>query len=290
MTDQTNQQTIQSNISTQAVVTENTTLYTPNQTLENQPVYLRSAAPSPTLILTTTVPSNQKVAVSQQILVNYTADRGDETFWKNSTVIKQTEVTTHSGRTQMKTQVNPEMIQERVQELDETIGDAGSVNVDLRFVVSYTTARYNGTLSKPINIQITDNWYQIDSPTASRTHSIPDERTVTVPTRQRGGYIGLGILGGIALLLGIAVSIVSWIEPNQLDSADMVHELQRLRYAEWISTGTIPDDAGETLIEVASLEELVDIGIDTNNRTIYDPSRSRYAIIDGTTVYYYDRV
>jgi len=286
VTDQTHLQTIQSNVSTQAVVTENATLYSPHQTLKDQPVYLRSATPSPTIILATTVPSDQRVAVSQRILVKYSAKRDGDTFWEESTTIEGTKVTTQSGRVRTKAQIDPGAIQERSQELEETIGDAGSVHVDLRLVVSYTTPRYNGTLSKPIEIRITDEWYRIGSSTASKTHSTPVTRTVPVPTDQR--YLGFGVLGAVALLLGIAVSVISWIERGRMDSDELIHELHRLRYAAWISTGTIPDEPEETLIKVASLEELVDIGIDTDNRTIYDPARDRYAIFDGTTVYYYD--
>lgn len=289
VTDHTHRQTVRSNVSTQAVVAENATLYEPGRSLKNKPVYLRSVTPSTTLVQTTTVPENRRVAVSQRIVLTYRAEHDDETFWRNSTVIERTETTTRSGRVRTSTRIDPAAIRTRVRALERTVDDAGSVHVGLRSVVSYSTPRYNGTLAEPFELRISDEWYRIGSPSASRTHSMRDTRTVAVPSRQRAAYTGLGVFGAGSLLLGIAVGVVARIDPRREETAELEYQLYRLRHAEWISTGTLPDDAGETTVSVASLEALVDVGIDTNNRVIHDPSCGWYAVIDGSTVYCYDR-
>lgn len=289
VTDHTNRQTVQSNVSTQATVAENATLYEPGRTLSNRSVYLRSDTPSATLVQTTTVPEGREVTVSQRIVATYSAERDGTTFWRNATTIARTETTTESGRVRTRTRVDPGEMRERMRVIEGAVGSAGSVEVGLRIEVAYETPGYDGTLERTVGVRIEDGWYRIGAPSVSRTHSTPVTRTVTVPTRQRGMRTGLGALGVGGLLAGVAAVVVRRVERRRSGTDDLEFELHRLRYADWISTGAVPDDAGETLVGVDTLEDLVDVGIDTGNRVIHDPSRERYVVVDGTTVYYYDR-
>jgi hypothetical protein len=272
------------------VVTENATLYEPGRVLTDQPVYLRSVARSPTLIQTTTVSADQRVSVTQRIVLEYRAEWGDETFWRDSTTVSQVETTTRSGRVRTSARLDPGAIRSRLGALRETVGDAGSAAVDLRLVASYATPRYEGTLTETVGLGFGDRWYRIDTPSVSKTHSTPVTRVVAVPSRQRDAYAGLGALGVVAVLLGLGSASLSRIESRRSDAGDLAFERHRLRYAEWISTGTVPDDAGETVVAVASLEELVDVAVDTDKRVIHDPTRDRYVVVDGPTVYCHHRL
>ncbi|MFB6303368.1 MAG: DUF5305 family protein [Haloferacaceae archaeon] len=287
-TDHTHRQTIQSNVATEAVVAENATLYDPGRTLTNRSVYLRSEAPVAMIVGTTTVPEGQPVTVSQRLVATYSAGRDGTTFWRDSTTLGRTETTTRSGRVRTRVRFDPAAVRNRTAELGAAIGNAGSVDLRLRFEVSYETPRYAGTLAKTFSARVGDGWYGIDTPSVSRTHTTPVTSTTTVPTRQRGLRTGLGGLGVGGLLAGVA-ALVAWrVESRRTRTGDLTLELHRRRYADWISTGTVPEDAGETTIGVASLEDLVDVGIDTGNRVIHDPSRDRYVIVDGSTLYYFD--
>lgn len=288
VTDETHRQTVTADLATQAVVVENSTLYEPGRTLENQPVYLRAATESPTLVVRTTAEDAERLTVDQRIEITYRAEREGETFWEKTTTLAHNETTTSSDHVRTRTGLDIQAIQNRTNALRGTIGSAGSVHVELRLHVSYSTDRYNGSLSTPIPIQIRTDWYRLGSPSATQQHSTPVSRTVVVPG-QDARATGPGVLGLFSLGLGLIVAKLSRSETSKLDRTDMEHEMHRLRYSEWISTGTIPEAAGETVVEVDSLEGLVDIAIDSNTRTIYDPERDSYAIIEGTTVYRYDR-
>lgn len=287
VTDETHRQTIQSTLSTQAVVVEDSRLYTSGQTLRDQPVYLRSATPSPNLLLQTAVPDGERVTVNQRIELTYRAAREGETFWENTTTLVQTETTTSSGTVKIRTPLDINATQSRANAIRETIEGAGSVHVELRLYVSYETPRYNGTMSKPIALQITNDWYRLGSPTATREHSTPVTRTVKIPGQEMRAA-GPALLGVLSLGLGLVVGKFSRDESRGLEPSTMEEELHRMRYTDWISTGTIPDREGMTVIEVESLEALVDVAIDTNTRTIYDPDRDCYAIFDGSTTYWYE--
>lgn len=287
VTDETHRQTVTANLSTEAVVVDNSTLYEAGQTLENQPVYLRGATPTPTLAVRTTVTDANRVTIDQRIELTYRATRDGVIFWENTTTLSRTETMTTSETVQMQTPLDIQAVQNRLKSLRGTIGSAGSVHVQLRLIVTYSTNRYNGTLSEPIPIQITDDWYRLGTPTATEQHSTPVSRTVDVP-EQGWSATGPGVLGVFSLGLGLALATVSRRESSKLDQTDSEYELHQLRYSEWISTGTIPEDAGDRVIEVTSLESLIDIAIDSNTRTIYDSERECYAIIDGSTVYRFD--
>lgn len=288
VTDHTDRATITSSVTTEAVVAENATLYEPGETLQNRTVYLRSDAPAATLVGTTTVPDGQEVTVSQRLVATYSAERDGSTFWREETTLARTETTTRSGQVRTRTRFDPEAVEARLGEIDDAIGSAGTVHVRLRLEVAYETPRYDGTLEETFGVTVEDGWYRIGTPSVSRTHSTPVTRTVDVPARQRGTLTGLGGLGVGGLLAGVVALVVWRVESRRPHADDLTLELHRRRYADWISTGTVPEDAGETTIGVASLEDLVDVGIDTGNRVIHDPSRDRYAIVDGSTLYYFD--
>jgi hypothetical protein len=61
----------------------------------------------------------------------------------------------------------------------------------------------------------------------------------------------------------------------------------RERYAEWISNGEFPTDTDKRYVTISSLEDLVDIAIDSNKRVIYDETLDAYGVADGDIVYYY---
>jgi len=62
---------------------------------------------------------------------------------------------------------------------------------------------------------------------------------------------------------------------------------ERGRFEEWISAGraTIADD--DRVVEMDSLEDLVDVAIDASKRVVYDDGAGWYVVIDGDVVYRY---
>lgn len=285
VTDRTNERTIRSEISTRGTPTGATDLYGGERTVRNLPVYLVASMPTPVVEQTTSVPPGQPVDVDQRLVLTYRAVRDDETFWNESTTLERTRTTTTTGSVRTRTTLDVGAIESRRTELQQTVGEAGTVHVALRLEVAYETRRYRGNLSEPVEFQLGDGWYHIEAATAERTHSTPVTRTVPVPTHGVQPSAVLGGLGAVVLLAGVGVARAT---RTGSEPAATTRELHRLRYAEWISRGSLRTTSGENVVVVASLEELVDVAIDTGSRVIHDVDADRYAVVDGATVYYYD--
>lgn len=284
VTDNTNKQTIQSALQTSGVVTGDSALYRTGDRVENQPVYFISTTPDLTLTVQTTVPDDQAVQVEQRIeLMIRTAHDGD-TFWQKTRVLERNQETTSNGTVTTSTELDVPQLKNQIAPVQDEIGSAGSVDVFVGVTTSYETDQYSGTLSRETPIQLSERTYVIEPVSFETTESTPETREIVVPTRDASAYtipagIGVSALFGAGVIAGLYRRRERWEAVE-----DKIHQS---RYADWISAGTLPPDIGEQYVPVESLEDLVDIGIDTNKRVIYDHERDIYAVIDGQTVYYY---
>jgi len=288
VTDQTERQTVRSELHSSARVTGNSTLYDEGTRLHDPPVYLFSAAPTATLNLTTAVPSARSIRTTQNLTVVYTATRDGETFWQRSDELQRQETTAQSGSVTTRARIDPRAIQQRAARFESEIGTAGSVDVKLRLTVTYETDRYEGRLTTAVPLAITDNWYAIDSKSTERTHSTPVTRTVTVPDQNRDRYLGAGLLGGVSILVGSAVGGVYHARFRDVREETLVHRIHRERYDDWISRGTVPDTLAAPTVRTESLEGLVDVAIDTETRVVYDPDQKLYVVFTDAATYRFD--
>lgn len=284
VTDETNRQTIHSELHTSANTTGNTTLYEPGTELVDQPVYLLSATPRIELAQQTAVPEGQSVRVEQDITVRYRVTRNGATFWEESNVLVRNETTTSAGNVTSTVSLNASDVRTRRDEITAEVGDAGTVQTHLVVSLSYETDQYTGALTETVPMTMTDNWYSIGEASLERTHSTSVSRRVSIPTQNPYAY---WIPGGAGALLLLAAGSIAIAHLRGIDRRGLEQRVQELRYAEWVSTGTIPDSIGEPTIAVDSLEGLVDVAIDTDGRVIHDESRDAYIVIDGSVVYYY---
>lgn len=284
VTDQTNRQTIQSALHTSANTTGNTTLYESGTELVDQPVYLLSATPTVRLTQQTAVPEGQAVHVEQDITVRHRVTRDGATFWEESTVLVQNETTTSTGEVASTVSLDVEDVQTRRDEITAEVGEAGTVQTQLIVTLSYETDQYTGELTETAPVRMTDNWYSIGEASLERSHSTPVSRRVPIPTRNPLAY---WIPGGAGALLSIVAGGVAATYYRGIDQQRLEQRLQELRYAEWISTGTIPNSLEGTTVAVDSLEGLVDVAIDTDSRVVHDETQDAYIVIDGPVVYYY---
>lgn len=288
VTDRTHTQTVDAELHSSARVTNDTELYESGTRLRDPPIYLYSAAPKATLNLTTKVPPDQPVRVTQEIAVVYTATRDGETFWNRSERLTRTETTTRSGSVTTDTRIDPRAIQRRVDRLQSEVGTAGSVDVRLRVAVSYETDRYRGEIATTAPIELSDDGYAIETASAERTHGTPVTRTVTVPRRNGDLYLGVGALGAVAILLGAGVAGAYFTRLRDVSEEPLEYRVHRNRYSDWISRGAIPEPMAEPSIRTESLEGLVDVAIDTDTRVVYDPDRELYAVFTEAATYYFE--
>lgn len=288
VTDQTNRVTISSGLHSNARVTGNSSLYETGTQLHDPPVYLFSATPTATLNLTTTVPADQSVDVTQEVTVVYTATRDGEPFWQRSSTLAREETTTQSGSVTTRTGLDPRAIQRQVTQLENEIGTAGSVSVRLQYTVIYETAQYEGQLTTTAPLTITDDWYVIGTESVERTHSTPVSRTVTVPDQNRDRYLIAGGLGGLLILAGTGIAGLYYTRLQDIDENALAYHVHRERYTDWISRGKLPESLQSPAIQTESLEDLIDVAIDTGNRAIYDSERELYVVFTDTATYYFD--
>lgn len=282
VTEEQNPQSFATEVNTSAVVTGNTTLYEPGERLVNKPVYLFSASPELTIAVVTSAPDG--TAIAQRLVLHLQASRGGEVFWERERLLAVGDGQARNGRLVSEATVNMTQTRREISTVQSAIGDVGTFNSQLRLTVTYESDRYAGSLesASPVVISGPGYWLGNDMAT-SRTQSQTVTRRVTRPpdVSAYGGFVLLGLLA-----LGGAGGIL-YLRSRGIDVTALETELAHERYEEWISEGEFPTDSNKRYVRINSLEDLVDIAIDSNKRVVHDEEIAAYGMVDGDLVYYY---
>lgn len=280
----THSQTIRSTLHTNVTTTGNTALYRSGTRLTDQPMYLLDSATAVTLRWRTSVPNNSATHVVQDVALVYKVSHDGGEFWRESQSLIHEETTTQTGRVDTPATLDMTEIKDRRAALQSEVGTAGAVDVFLHVTVSYNTSRYSGTLSETVPITLTNTWYRFESEPLSRTHRESTTYTKPLPTRDSGLWLAL-IGASVLCLLGGAV--IAGVFYRGIDRSQTELRLQQIRYDSWISAGELTAEVDGPTVAMESLEGLVDVAIDTNNRVIYDQTRNFYAVLKDDIVYQY---
>ena len=277
-------QQVATETTTSAVVTGETNLYPQGETLEDSPVYLLGATPNLTVRTVTDVPEGEAVTVSQRVTLRHRASRGGEVFWSTERLLTATEERTTEGSVATESTVDMRDVNRTAAGRRAEIGGVGRFETLIRVEVAYETANYSEELNATTPVVITDRAYWLDGSAAvNRTHTETTRREVTgSPDTTLAG--GLGLFGIIALLAAARVGTMS-LRGADVDAIET--ELTRTRHEEWISRGDLPTSSDKQFISIDTLEDLVDIAIDSNKRVIYDEEYESYGVVDSDIVYYY---
>lgn len=283
VTEETNPQTFSTRVDSSALVTQPTELYEQGETLENRSVYFTSASPSFTLDVTTAAPSGERVEIGQRLELEALGVRDGRPFFRTTRTLVETNRTVSDGRVRSSQTVNITGLSRELVAIEQEIQEVGQFQLQLQLTVTYSTDDYQGTLRATAPFVIDGQAYYIDGTLAA------DETETTVVTREvteppnPATYGGLGALGLVFLVAAAVVSRVeSLIDPEALQ-LEIVHD----QHAEWISRGEFPTSSDKPYISILTLEDLVDVAIDTNRRVIYDPQIEAYAVIDSSEIYYF---
>lgn len=283
VTEQTNQQFVSTNVETSAVVTNGTALYDEGEILTDMPVYFFSASPNLTLRVRTNVPSDHEVDVSKRVVLELRGVRDGREFYQERRVITARSAQVTDGVAWTNATMNMSAIRTDVTEKRAAIGGVGSLSVTLRLNTSYETNQYTGTLTSSSSLVFAEQAFWLGGDMeASRTHTTPVTRQVT-------GSPDMVAVGGLSLLgVGLLVmAVVVALRYRKIDPAAIETELSRSRFDEWISGGEIPTKSEKEYVRTDSLEDLVDVAIDSNGRVIYDRNIDAYAVVEGDIVYYF---
>ncbi|MEF8777866.1 MAG: DUF5305 family protein [Natronomonas sp.] len=305
---ETDSMTVDTTLSTRAAVTGNTTLYEQGETLTDMPVYLQSATPEVTLVAATTTPADRTVSVTQQIILELSATRNGEVFWRDTQTlaIDTEEITNGTIRTEVALDVQ-QLAREELAEVTTEAGDIGTIEAEITAETVYETGTYSGRTQASTPVSITDRAYELDTPQTDRqsntttviqtvpvtesTIGIPG-MSLTVPERTIGvvgaslTVSGSTVGGAVAGLTSLAFAIVVWLVARRIEDFEAFREhYTEVRYAEWISRGKIPETGSYIRVPVEALVDVVDIAIDSQKRVIHDPSRDVYAVVDDNHLY-----
>lgn len=108
------------------------------------------------------------------------------------------------------------------------------------------------------------------------------------PLRMVGApaLVAVSLLGAIGLAVG---RYRGTFDVSERERAWLAHASTHDEFEEWVSTGTVPDEAiPDNRVSVESLEGLVDLAIDSSRRVVQDPRRGQYLVLLDSVAYIYD--
>jgi len=282
--EETNVQQFQSSVETEATVVQSSPLYEDGEVLVDQPVYFRDLTPEIQLTVRSEVPPGEQVTVEHSLVARSEAAFEDRPFWEDSrTLITETETTT-DGVVTSEVGFDVSEFATELAGIEDSTRGVGSVSTQLVLETTYEGATYEGQLADTTALQIDSRSYWFGDLGAGDTRS----QTVQAEPREQSPNLrsvaGLAGLGVGLVVAGLAVGV--WGR-RHADISRLEQEVHHRKYSEWISDGTLPTEPSDRHIYVSSLEDLVDIGIDTGKRVLHDPDIEAYAVVDGEVLYYY---
>lgn len=277
--------TVGTDVQTSTVVTGNTSLWASGTTLEDKPIYPLKSAPRLTVTMTTNVPPGQELRVSQELTLVYQATKDGTVFWETSRILVSEDRTVSDGQATASASIDVRQVRQHLDEINAEITGIGQAEAYLRLNVSYRSEAFSGSLSKTAPLTVLSTGYWVGgSLDAENTHQTPVTREVTQPPDTTTA-IGLGLLGLVSM--GGAGGIV-FVAGGRLDPDAIADEIDRQRYREWVSTGRLGQFVSGQDVAMDSLQDLVDVAIDSNHRVVHDRQRDLYAVVDDSVIYYYD--
>ena len=140
--------------------------------------------------------------------------------------------------------------------------------------------------------------YAVEAPTldenATEESAEDDDAVATADAGSSGlfGSVGPTLLAVVSLCaLGalVATKATGRLAPSEAALERVRERYEREVFDDWISRGTLPDDVrARSRIEVSTLEDLVDVAIDSDRRVLEDERAGEYYVVDGESLYVYE--
>jgi hypothetical protein len=305
---------INASIIDSAVVQEDSERYEDGRVLRRYPAYFKQYTPDLTLNITTRSTPNVTVDIRKELISQREVTRDDELVYvDNRTLTNRSHFSVTDGHTVWERTFNVEdEIEDPRARVDEDFS-ADEVSFDRRFILNiyYETepingTRYSGSLQIPetpggdsFEINTADEVYWVSGKQSvnetvwnngTRTVTLPPpddpEPVETEPDRPEPDLQLVGILTMLGLA-AFAIGAVIATKVPDIDEAELRAEAEHEEYSEWISEGELVLDATNEYVYVSSIEDLVNVAIDTDKRVIHDSDLSVYTVTDGEVIYYY---
>lgn len=287
-TDRYGEERVSSDVGTSAVVVQNGTLWNEGDRLENSDVYMINATPVLTVEPQTRLVNGTDGTpfdgdVTHELVLRYEATRDGQSFWNETHTVIDESPDLEDGVATSQATLDVEAYRERQRQIERELSGVGSVDLELVLRVEYDTGTNRGTQQASTGLQITDNAYWLaESPSASDEHTHQTGTEETTESRSLAAIAGLSLLGTLSLASAAFVA-----RRSPIDEAAARRAVHEQRYAEWISRGSIPMWIGDYHVSLDTLEDVVDVAIDTNERVVHDQQRGLFAVVNDGVVYYY---
>jgi len=276
-----------------AEVTEPNAVFEQNETLNNQQTYFTELSPELHGEYEYYYTASDDGAVDVELtaeLVLQSLDDDDQPYWEQREPLEQEHITDVEPGESVLIPVSLDVaeVESELEQIEEDLGaSVGTTKVAVQFDTQ-TTGTVNGDSVRTSH----QDELVVDPDSATfgveANADIAEPHETTVMSESQAEYGLLRSLGSVLLFagslvgLGAAVLVKSRDEftPTETERTILTSQAQRTEYDEWISVGSIPDSAlqGEG-IHVESLEDLVDVAIDTNNRVIEDANREQFVVV-----------
>jgi hypothetical protein len=293
----------QGELSHAAEVTEPNPLFEPGQTLSERPVYFTGISPQlqGSYAYTYDASETGSLAVTLNASLRLqSVDSDGDPYWTTTEELTGTHVEDVSPGEQVtvETDVNVSNVVVEIQRIREQIGSTiGSSESQLVFDTQ-VVGTVNGesvanSHQRTLVIEPDQASYSVD---AAEDEPFEESYESTEIFESERSYGSLRSYGSVLLILLSALGLVGfgvanysgWLRPSVAERVALEQHQQREEFDEWISTGVIPTwERTGTEIELDSLEDLVDVAIDTNERVIEDRNSGDFLVSGGDRYYSY---
>ena len=186
---------------------------------------------------------------------------------------------------------------DRARRIDEQHGGTpGDVGVALVARTNVTGTRngqpVNATRTYRLPIAAEGGTYRVEEPRPVTESGVQTERVRVSVDRGPLWTVGGPVLTlfSVVALGGLVVGRrTGRLSLSESERAKLAYQAERDEFDEWITTGRVPPTAtGPVVIEVDTLEGLVDVAIDTDNRVIEDEQRGACLVMAEDRWYRFD--
>lgn len=268
-------------------VTEDTSAFEAGESLTDRSFYPRQNTTNP--VISATSDAQQATITEFAIVLTYESrpDIGEEPpFYTEQQTLAN--VTPMDNQAEIQHELDIQAVFQRVVDLQAEFGPQTTTTATVETLARYTYETADGmtqagmvTAGGPISS--TEQMYAVPSGT--------NRDRQTVGEAGAGGSSSFGATNLFALLFALAsIGTLGGVYAvyNRTDLESLQRRIQKQRYAEWVTeVKSYTPDGNEKVVEVSTLEDLVNLAIDTRRRVLYHDRLNEYLVVDDNTMFKY---
>jgi hypothetical protein len=288
-----------------ATVTESNGVYSAGRRLEDQPLYFTAVTPrldgTFRFDYTATGGGSLNVSLDQRLVVRAVeaGDDGTVEYWRTSEQLGSERATDVPPGVPVRLgfERNVSALFERADRIERQLGGSpGEVEVlvvtQLRLQGTVNGEPVTRTATRTLPVDLGDGTYRVQTATgetpAGRTTASERVPVDHGPLRAVGGP--LAVLVGLGALAGLVVGRErdGFVVTDE-ERTRRAFEAARSEFDEWVTVADLPDEVYDRpRARVHSLDGLVDIAIDTDERVVEDRERDRFVVAGPELTYVYE--